>query len=328
MFSKSRLKRALNNPDQAIEFIWRNLTERTKNRLTGGYRQPNDVSVLNHEWDILVILDACRYDMLADRNPFDAKIEKRTSQAPNTAKWFKSNFVEESDELLDDVVYVATIPNASSKHINPSRFAHLEEVFRYGWDEQLRTTPPDLVTSVAIQLHHEYPSKRLVVHYAQPHVPFVGHEEYESDLYTPDYVKYQDADVDMGSKTLEDIKQSPDKMNKYNHPFRSMKKGIAGEDEVWEAYCANLDYVLPHIGELKKYVDGRFCVSADHGNGMGEHGIYGHPPWGFTKTVLEVPWVCTQGDNQDPPERILEMDFDKSEVDATVEEQLSHLGYR
>jgi hypothetical protein len=266
--------------------------------------------------------------MFAERNPFDVEVEKRISQAPNTGAWFKTNFVGASDNDLKDVVYVSTIPNASSKNIDPSRFAHLEEVFRYGWDDDLRTTPPDVVTAVAIQLHHEYPDKRLVVHYAQPHVPFVGHEEYESEMYTPDYVKYDGADVSANAETLSKINEAPDQMNIYNHPFRGVKKGTVTEEEVWGAYCANLEYVLPHVKELQKYIDGRLCVSADHGNGMGEHGIYGHPPWGFTKTVLEVPWVSIEGGGQDPPEDILNRDFDKSEVNTSVEEQLKHLGYK
>ena len=328
MLPSRALQRVLENPEQAIKFAWRNVSGRFKNRLAGGYMRPSETSVLDYNWDVLAILDACRYDMLAENNPFNADVEKRITQAPNTKAWFETNFVEASDAQLKDIVYVATIPNASSEMIESSRLAHLEDVFRYGWDADLRTTPADIVTAVAVKLHQRYPSKRLVVHYGQPHVPFVGHENYRSELYTPDYVKYADAEVSADSQTIADIESAPEMMNMYNHPFRSLKKGVATEDEVREAYDANLEYVLPHVTELRKYVSGKFCVSADHGNGMGEHGIYGHPPWGFTETVLEVPWVCTAGGGEQPPNHILEMDIDKSEVEASVEQQLEDLGYK
>jgi hypothetical protein len=328
MLSRRALQRALSHPDQAVDFVRRNVSGRVKNRLTGGYIRPSDKSVLDDDWDVLVILDACRYDMLAENNPFDEDVEKRISQGPNTAAWFEANFVSAPDERLEDIVYVATIPNASSKYIDPNRLAHLEEVFRYGWNDELRTTPPDVVTAAAVQLHRKYPSERLVVHYAQPHVPFVGHGDYRSELYMPDYVKYDGADVSADSETVKDIVAAPDVMNMYNHPFRSLKKGVATEAEVWEAYRANLEYVLPYVIELQKYVSGRVCVSADHGNGMGEHGIYGHPPWGFTKPVLEIPWVCTTGGGQEPPDHLIDTDIDKSEVDVSVEQQLEDLGYK
>jgi len=173
------LRKAISQPNEAWDYLRGSLVGDLELRLHGEYRKPSSKSVLDRSWDVLVVLDACRYDALAAENPFEAACEKRLSQAPNTEQWFEDNFGRdggppgEGDSDTDELVYVTANPMASSKTLDSDQFYHLEEVFKYGWDAADGSVHPDVVTRAALRLHEQYPEKRLVVHYMQPYDPFL-----------------------------------------------------------------------------------------------------------------------------------------------------------
>lgn len=41
------------------------------------------------------------------------------------------------------------------------------------WDDDLETVRPEAVTNAARKAHRDYPDKRIIVHYMQPHIPFI-----------------------------------------------------------------------------------------------------------------------------------------------------------
>jgi hypothetical protein len=202
------------------------------------------------------------------------------------------------------VVYVSANPNYRkvATEIGAAVHAYVD-VWR---DDTLvgegdTVVPPETVTEHALKAAEEYPNKRLLVHYVQPHYPFIG----------PTGEEYFDP-----TATLEEVSANYD----------------LTDDRLDRAYRENLGLVL---GEAKRLLDrlhGKTVVSADHGELLGERlrplplRAYGHPNGVYVEELVKVPWLVHEsGDRKKvvaeaPPER-------KAVDEEALEEQLRNLGY-
>jgi len=104
------------------------------------------------------------------------------------------------------------------------------------------------VTEHALRAAEEYPNKRLVVHYMQPHYPFVG----------------SDADFDGGDFS------DPEATEENVWVQLLQGQTDVDRDEIWELYDGNLDRALPHVEDAMRELGGKTIVTADHGNMVGE----------------------------------------------------------
>jgi hypothetical protein len=174
-------------------------------------------------------------------------------------------------------------------------FLHVDEVWADGWDDQLGTVPPRTVTDRAIHAGRSLPADRLIVHYMQPHQPFVGALESRSDA---PWIA--------------------------GNVWNALRRGEVTRAELWAAYRKNLEGVLDDVELLLENVDADPVVlSSDHGNAIGEWGIYGHPNGCLHPSVKEVPWIETTAEdtgNRSP-------DVDPEVVDTNVSDRLERLGY-
>lgn len=286
------LSKGVSNPVEGIKYIGESAVGRLRIRMEGNYRRPSTRFLVESDWDVLIILDACRYDSLNERNPFDAECQQRRSQASNTGPWFFKNFVQASDDTLQDIVYVSGNPKASSMNIDTDRFCEFREVFKRNIDSPYGTVPPEKVSDSALDAHSKRPSKRLVVHYVQPHGPFHGaHMPY---LHENQYEKLRNNEV-----TVRDVKQ---------------------------AYHQCLDLVLGEVDRLVEHMNGDLVVTADHGEAFGESGIYGHPPWAHSRQLIDVPWIALSGKGK--PHSVNYSQSERSAQAPSVDEQLKNLGYQ
>jgi hypothetical protein len=97
-------------------------------------------------------------------------------------------------------------------------------------------------------------------------------------------------------------------------------------DEMWDAYRDNLAWVMDDLTKrLFANIDGSIVVSADHGNAMGEWGVWGHPAWSPHPKVRKVPWVKIEGTDEHTVEGIINPDWD-TEMD-NIADKLQALGY-
>ena len=287
-----QIKRAAESPSEVIPYIVDYVTGNIRLRIDNYYCKPNKKSILDENWDILVILDACRYGSLVQENRFKENCEVYRSQASNTTPWFRYNFVKQSSKKTEDIVYVSANPKASSRNCNPSIFTEIIDVYRKAWDDT-QTVPADKVTDKAIQKHYEYPNNRLVVHYLQPHGPFIGTDN--PYLSEDSYKKLQNGEV-----TLE---------------------------TVLDTYRECLNYALDEVERLIEYLNGDVVITSDHGESFGEAGIYAHPPYARSRVLLDVPWIELTGEGKSPPKSLIDNQGDR-DVGKSVEEQLKHLGYK
>src|SRR5699024_6525154 len=103
------------------------------------------------DWDVLIILDACRADLVeevADKYAFITDVGRFRSRGSKTTDWMSRNF---TDDYADEMARTAYITgNPFSRRVDGERFAILDEVWRYGWDADVATIPAEPITDRAI----------------------------------------------------------------------------------------------------------------------------------------------------------------------------------
>ncbi|MFB6116149.1 MAG: hypothetical protein ABEK10_01440 [Candidatus Nanosalina sp.] len=75
--------------------------------------------------------------------------------------------------------------------------------------------------------------------------------------------------------------------------------GDVSEDQLWNAYSKNLQYVMEEVERLSENLDAeKAVIIADHGNGLGklnseDKWVYGHLEGVAVDSLRKVPWVET-----------------------------------
>lgn len=260
------------------------------------------VRIYEESWDVLVVLDACRYDLMvevASEYEFLSDLRVRDSAAACTPEWMKANFVDEFADEMAETVHV-TANMWSEKLLSPPDFRLLEEVWKSAWDDEVKTVRPGPVTDAAIHHHREHDPERMIVHYIQPHYPFIDNPlSYGDRRGEGEWVKVWDR----------------------------LRRGEVTYDEVWSAYRDNLRAGLDSVATLLNNIDAdSVVITSDHGNLVGEYGLYGHPDGVALPPSRCVPWAETSATNTE--RRAVSPDFDRDDASIDRDEQLRYLGYR
>lgn len=275
----------------------------------------NEGSIFDHDWDNLVLLDACRYDMFERISELDGNLSAVNSGASCTLEFLERNI---SGRELHDVVYVTANPVCyrNEDDIRPNFHATIEVWNDGGWDETRRTVPPATMHEFAKRAQEQFPHKRLLLHYLQPHYPFVTSEtKYDKHHINIDPQQRDDDDVRFWFKIFDgDL---------------NIKK-----ESIREGYDDNLRLVLRDINTLLDNLEGKTVITSDHGNMLGERSFpipiveWGHPCGVHTPELVTVPWLelpysSRKQTHAEPPSLEAGQDIG-SEV---VSQRLNDLGY-
>lgn len=270
-------------------------------------------NIYKDDWDLLIILDACRVDALREVAPeydFITDVQHRWSVGSTSNEWLSKTFTESYQDQIGETTYVTSnlfarkvleeheypptqhqerIPFSAHSWdtIDVSAFEYVDRVWQYADQEPDGSFPPRRVTDRAIHLARNQDPSRLVVHYMQPHSP-----------YTP-----------------------------VNEPRK--EQWLAGDidkETIWEAYLETLRYVVDNVELLLKNVDSeQVVITADHGEAFREYGIPGHLLAFPQPDVKRVSWVettATDTGSYDPAQ------YSRERItDDKVEQQLADLGY-
>lgn len=237
--------------------------------------------VVDREWDTLLLLDACRYDLFEETlrdHPLPGELSMRRSMESGTPGYLAENF---AGGTFHDVVYVTANPYVDTE-LPPGTFHEVVPVWRDGWDEELATVTPERMAEAARQADAEHPDKRLVVHFNQPHTPFIGEERIEG----------------RGMANLRARAVGGERTTDARTPFERLGAGELDRETVWRAYRSNLERVLPVVESLLEEFEGLTAVTSDHGNALGERAwpfpvrVYGHPLGVLIPALIEVPWLA------------------------------------
>ncbi|MDT3435560.1 sulfatase-like hydrolase/transferase [Haloarcula sp. 1CSR25-25] len=258
---------------------------------------PNGKHIFDEEWDLLIILDACRYDLMEDVEDdyeFIGSLEKVWSVASSSVGWMTETFDNAHQDKISKTSIITANPY-SDELINPNDVFYLDEVWTYGWDDDMSTTPADAVTDRTIEFLRGNNSKYTISHYMQPHASFVNYP-----------------DIKPENTTTESV-------------WKSVLYGENSKSEIWEAYQDNLHYVLESIQVLLENVDAeKVVITADHGNALGEWWTYGHDGYVPIDAQRAVPWIQTHAEdkNTHTPET-----RHSSSTEPEVNDRLRQLGY-
>lgn len=275
------------------------------------------VDIMGEDWDYLIILDACRYDFFEEmyRNYLDGRLEKRISRGTTTSEWLEKNFTE----YYGDTVYASANPHCSDHTIHGFRgvdhFYRIEHVWKDAWNDQLDTVEPAAMTDAALRLAAEHPDKRLIVHYIQPHGPWIGKTRISGD----------EIPRDVSHPSAIDGKWTVD-----SQVWELVRQGRFDVNKLIQADKDNLDLVLGEVKRLVGKLNGKIVVSADHGEAFGEKFVIGHPPGVYIRELAEVPWlVIDKGTRieKKAASRKEEPDDVKSKEDEMLTQRLRALGY-
>jgi hypothetical protein len=307
-YSTQNLRFALRNPRVFLGELHRLGTSlnRRYHRLS---RDEGTSSVADEEWDTLVILDACRYDTFEKIHRLDGHLEQRTSPASESRSFLDRSF---AGREMHDTIYVSA--NLYTDTLPQGTFYWVVNLLKSHWDPERETVLPADVVSETLSIHEENPDKRLIVHFMQPHYPFIG----------PTGRNLTQAGI--GGESDSEIVGTADIW------LRALY-GLEDTATVKRAYEENLELVLEHVETLLTELDGLSVVTADHGNLFGERTGplpargYGHPPDILVSSLTSVPWFIAPSEERravrsDSPVRTERLD------DELTDDRLRALGYK
>ncbi|SEO22771.1 hypothetical protein SAMN04487948_101208 [Halogranum amylolyticum] len=276
------------------------------------------VAVVDEDWDNLLLLDACRYDMFREHNTVEGELSARVSRGSNTEEFLRRNFGE---GRFDDVVYVTANPQVNVRLDAP--FHAVVSVWKDAWDDDLNTVLPEAMVDATLDAAERYPDKRIVSHFVQPHYPFVG--EFGRTLFE------DQAGIELSRRLATGDTAASDHLNVWD----LLQRGKVSERDVWDAYCENLRIVLPHVQRLVDELSGRTVVTSDHGNLVGEYPspcpvplkMYGHPPGVYAESLVKVPWLVVDGERRRTVVAEANPTRGDDDSDDEATERLRDLGY-
>lgn len=284
-------------------------------------------NVYDREWDLLVVLDACRVDALrivAPEFDFLDEVGSLWSVGSTSKEWYANTFqgphpavgttalvsgnpwAENLFEGEVDWSYWTMIANSVWQgrpvvdrllyRRLPTRddFAAYATVFEDRGGDCGTVAVPELVTDAAIHTGRHTDAERTIVHYMQPHAPYLQ---------------------ELDDNRLPDLHLAP---------FDALRTGEASREEVWDAYLDNLRLVLRSVGTLLDNFDAeRVVITADHGELFGEWGLRTHIAACPHPSLRRVPWAITSAVDTGR----VEPEPPTGPVDVKTRDRLSDLGY-
>lgn len=300
---------------------------------------------MHEEWDYLIILDACRYDYFERvySNYLQGKLSKKISIGSSTNEWIKNTF----KEAYDDVVYISSNPRIASKcnvkgFIGGEHFYKVYDIWKDHWDSRYGTVFPDDLTQAAIDIVKKHDNKRFIIHYLQPHAPYLSLKGNLHGFSDPNFnmekflyrIDRQDQKARFRVKILSFLLGLIEK-------HRALRFGFWGDHPEWilrqflglspktpmdavrrkygcsglrKAYEENLKIVLEQVKTLVDRLIGKIVVTSDHGERLGEYNYYMHVDGSTDPILVDVPWlVISKEGNADTVNKSTEKELDSEE---------------
>ena len=275
---------------------------------------------LESDWDYCVVLDACRYDVFAEcyAEYVDGTLEKRWSAGSSTPEWAARTFTGDHD-----VAYFSGNPFINSLGIPLSELRwgascdyewaaadHVREVvdvWKHGWDDDLGTVPPGSIeASFRERRGLVGRAERTVLHYMQPHAPYLtcgGGRKLRRIRGAVDRQAVSDGGDAAGLLSGLGDAIRPRIERALERSEFAMKAGLWLEldpGSLWRDgvrgtamtdYEEYLRIALEAVADVLAELDGRVVITADHGEAFGEGGVWEHHVETHIRPLMEVPWL-------------------------------------
>jgi hypothetical protein len=234
---------------------------------------------MSEDWDILIILDGCRYDAFEEVNWLPGRLESRVSVASDSWEFITQNF---NGKQYHDTVYITANPFVNS--LKEGVFHNVIQLLAE-WDEEIETVPPETVVDAALKALSQFPHKRVIVHMMQPHYPFLGELGRQLD--------HRGHSRSIEGRYLSNTDEQT--------IWDRLRDDEVDRSVVWDAYFENTEIAINYAEEIVSEADGNVVLSADHGNLFGEILLpipireYGHPRGVRSTELNRVPWFVVDG---------------------------------
>ncbi len=252
-----------------------------------------EVDILKQDWDILIILDACRYDMFKEvyKKYFNNyELKKAISPATWTMEWFNKIF---GDRFFDEIIYISAnwfinpIGEVSFKNRCSGRqsFDGRKHFFRVLNSKDIH---PLSINKIFHKAYLRYPNKRFILHYWQPHRPYItvgDNIKLKEEAKKTSPFHYLKALIPTFCiwKAKRLLKVSP--TLKIEKIF--FEKGREG---VIDVYKKEIELALRCIKILVDSINVNWLITSDHGERF-YHPILWDHGGRRDKEVTEVPWL-------------------------------------
>ena len=232
------------------------------------------VKVINSNvWNNLVVLDACRYDVFEQmvHEFLDGKLFITLSPGSNTIQWLKRTWYGH----YPDIIYFSSNPHVNSRicvkgFCAKDKFKKVIDVWNLGWDETIGTVPPQNVNKIVKRALTAYRLRRIlgyklkhfrvVIHYMQPHFPYITIQKNINSMITEVSEIYNVSKETVFLMLLKAL------LNDEHKVIRVLRR----------LYAENLRMALAYVADLISYLDGTTIITSDHGELFGEYGMYFH----------------------------------------------------
>lgn len=297
-YNKENIARAIKDPtkirDEAKRITKELYSPIRRLQFESKYNKENIFDPVDQSWDNLIILDACRYDILAENNIFEGTLDYNVLDS-STSPEFINNYI--NGKKLHDTVYISANPFTS--RISPGTFYKTYTPFqqdntevknqKYKLNDLSDSWDPQTVYDLSIDGFEQNPEKRQIVHFMQPHAPYFGKraKDLRNEL-NDEGVRFWawDESLDKEGCNSDEV---------LSHLLAAAEQGYISKKELSEVYVENLLIVLDYVKKYSESVSGKTVISSDHGEMLGEssilHGdLYGHGRKIYTKELRKVPW--------------------------------------
>lgn len=212
-------------------------------------------------WKNLILLDACRYDIFEELNDIPGDLKPVWSIASNSYPWVM--------EVIAPNTFPNTILFMGNSFIGKwvTRFYYTRRSFLRDWKEDIGAVCPYEMNRYIIKSLRNHPDQRMWIWYMQPHLPYIGEPRF----------------------TWKEVGEKKET----GRVFKD--KVIIGEiplDRAIAGYKGNLRHILGAVKEILPHMKGKTIITSDHGEFLGENGIYGHENKDSEDPIVRlIPWL-------------------------------------
>lgn len=271
--------------------------------------------LFNVDWDYLIILDACRYDIFEEvyDNYLNGELVKKESKGSSTLDWLVNNFKQKKE-----INYFSSNPYINSKGIalNESKwgascgynwtaknyFEEIIDIWDFGWNEELGTVHPKRVNETIVK-NSEKLNKKTIIHYMQPHAPYISNgkslklRRIRNGLIENEKSHFSKIKKKLRNKIESSLTEKEISMKMgmilnlgIEDIILSLKNnGI--KEKIIKYYKQNLELALKYVEKLVDQLEGKIIVTSDHGEAFGEQGVWEHHVEKRIPPLIEVPWL-------------------------------------
>lgn len=274
--------------------------------------------IFETDWDILIVLDACRYDFFEEcyERYMEGSLKKVASEGNRTLEWLRQTF---GNRYLEDVVFVSANPYINSKgdiagFDGTKHFGKIVDTWEGEWSDDLKTVKPRNVGKETRLAIAEHPDKQIISHFMQPHDPYLSIGRVDGGEGTLNFLNKAIAGKKNVGRSffVEKVRENAVKLmtlifgwkstqkitHRLNLPDWMGGKYVAkvaakyGKGRLKKAYKNNLKKALIEIRKIiNRLPHHKIVITSDHGELLGEKGIYGHPRKLDHDILREVPWL-------------------------------------